>query len=284
VETGDAHRLGYERVDQDPNVSVLLDTMDTTGEWEATRRLRAWEQQRLNLSAGDRILDVGCGLGDAILRLALDVGDEGEAVGIDASNKMISVARERARASGFRLQFSVGDAHALDQPDDHFDAVRSERTLQWLADPAAAVAEMWRVLRPGGIVSLIDTDWSTFAIDVGDGDVTERVRSAMRTERRRPSNIGGRLAEVVHRAGFESVAQTHETETWNTWDPDASPAPRGCFSMSSLADDLVEAGHLERCSHDRFVSTIHDAAASRCRSRCSRLWPPSDRSREVRWR
>ena len=77
-----------------------------------------------------------------------------------------------------RVRFTVGDACSLDEPDDSFDVARSERTLQWLADPAAAVAEMVRVVRPGGRVSLIDTDWSTFTIDVGDDALASLVRDA----------------------------------------------------------------------------------------------------------
>ena len=125
------------------------------------------------------------------------------------------------------------------EPDDSFDAARSERTLQWLADPAAAVAEMVRVVRPGGRVSLIDTDWSTFTIDVGDDKLAALVRDGMRTERHRPSNVGRRLHDLVGAAGCVPLARTEATQTWTTWDPDESPAPLGCFSMESLADDLV---------------------------------------------
>ena len=258
----DTHRLGYGRVDEDPNVTVLLATMDDTATWTATRELRAWERLQLNVARDDRILDVGCGLGDALLALAGDLGPEGEVVGIDASAEMVAAARERARASSVtcRVGFLFGDAHRLEQPDDSFDVVRSERTLQWLTNPGAAVAEMARVLRPGGAISLIDTDWSTFAIDVGDHDLADRVRAALSTERNRPSNIGGRLRELVEAAGLERVAQTSATETWDAWNPDESPAPRGCFSMSSLADDLVDAGQLEPSGRDGFVSTIHKAA------------------------
>ena len=154
----------------------------------------------------------------------------------------------------------VGDALALDQPDDSFDVVRSERTLQWLTDPEAAVAEMARALRPGGLVSLIDTDWSTFEIDVGDDDLATRVREAMRVERSRASNIGRRLAGLVQDVGFDLVAQTTATQKWSAWDPDESPAPEGCFSMSSLADDLVDRDQLEVADRERFVSAIHAAA------------------------
>jgi SAM-dependent methyltransferase len=266
----ETHGLGYERVDGDPNLSVLVSTMDATARWEATSRLRAWERRHLDLTPGQRLLDVGCGLGEAALALAEDLGDDGEVVGVDASTEMLWVARTRARAQArtrarssgarCRVRFGVGDAGALDEPDRSFHAVRSERTLQWLADPRAAVEEMARVLHPGGRLSLIDTDWSTFRIDVGDDQLAAKVSAALRTERRRPSNVGARLGDLVRAAGFDQLTETRATQVWTAWNPDESPAPDGCFSMSSLADDLVAAGQLDPAETGRFVATIHDAA------------------------
>jgi len=260
MSAGDTHGLGYARVDADPNVAVLVDTMDVTAGWPATRRLRAWEHDQLRLSDGQRLLDVGCGRGEAALDLAHDLGARGELVGVDASEEMLLVARASARAARCPVRFTVGDACALDEADDSFDAVRSERTLQWLADPATAVAEMARVVRPGGRISLIDTDWSTFAIDVGDDDLAARVRDTMRTERGRPSHVGSRLGQLVGAAGCTPLADMTATHTWSAWDPDRSPAPDGCFSMHSLAEDLVDAGQLAVADRAAFVSTIHSAA------------------------
>ncbi len=254
--TEDTHALGYHRVDDDPNVDVLIAAMDRTAGWDATLRLRSWERAHLGLAHGERLLDVGCGLGEAGLTLARDLGEGGELVGIDLSESMLRVARANAAAAPCRVRFTVGDARSLDEPDDSFDAVRSERTLQWLADPAAAVAEMVRVVRPGGRVSLIDTDWSTFTIDVGDDALAALVGDGMRTERNRSSNVGRRLHDLVGAAGCVRVARTEATQTWTTWDPDLSPAPVGCFSMESLADNLVATPAERR----RFVSTIHEAA------------------------
>src|SRR3954452_13491148 len=101
--TEDAHRLGYRRVDGDPNVDVLLATMDGTAEWDATRRLRSWERTQLALAHGERLLDVGCGLGGAALALGEDLGENGEIVGVDASEAMLRVARSNARAACCRV-------------------------------------------------------------------------------------------------------------------------------------------------------------------------------------
>lgn len=256
----DALGLGYKRVDDDENLPFLIATMDATSQWDATRALRSWERGHLQLIEGERLLDVGCGLGEAALALAVDLGPTGEVVGIDASAEMLMVARERSEAAACPVRFSVGDALSLNEPGRSFDAARSERTLQWLADPQAAVAEMARVLRPGGRLALIDTDWSTLRLDVGDDEVAARVREAMRSERGRPSNVGSRLAGLVQTAGLDVVAATVATQLWTRWDPDESPAPDGCFSMLSLADDLASAGQLDCTATDRFVATIHDAA------------------------
>ena len=119
---------------------------------------------------------------------------------------------------------------------------------------------MVRVVRSGGRISLIDTDWSTFTIDIGDEELAGLVRDGMRTERHRASNVGGRLHDLVRAAGCVLVARTHATQTWTTWDPDDSPAPAGCFSMESLADDLVARDSLATADRGQFVSKIHDAA------------------------
>lgn len=256
----ETHGLGYQRVDDDPNVAVLLAAMNTTAELDAIRTLRHWERTQLGLCDGLRLLDVGCGLGEAALALAQDLGTDGDVVGVDRSAEMVRVAEANPRTARCRVRFIVGDACALNESDDSFDVVRSERTLQWLTDPAAAVAEMARVVRPQGRISLIDTDWSTFAIDVGDDALATRVRNAMRTERGRPSNIGRRLHDLVRDVGFEPVASTQATQTWASWNPNDSPAPDGCFSMRSLADDLVARNQLAAEDCDGFVNTIHEAA------------------------
>ena len=97
-------------------------------------------------------------------------------------------------------------------------------------------------------------------MDVGDGALSAAVHRAMQTERGRPSNIGRRLQALAQSAGLTPVARTEATHTWDAWNPDATPAPDGCFSMQSLADDLVDRDLLAASERDRFVLTVQEAA------------------------
>jgi hypothetical protein len=132
--------------------------------------------------------------------------------------------------------------------------------LQWVSDPAVAVGELRRVVRPGGRVCLIDTDWSTLRLDIGDADLENRVRAALRVERARPSTVGSRLGVLAAAAGLTIVDRTSATQVWTSWDPSVEPVPPGCFSMRSLGEDLVAAGQLEPAAVDAFESTIFDRA------------------------
>jgi ubiquinone/menaquinone biosynthesis C-methylase UbiE len=139
--------------------------------------LRSREQQQLGLAEGERLLDVGCGCGDDAISLGFHLGATGEMVGVDASSAMLDRARRRSRVVPRAVRFSVGGARSLAEADQSLDVVRSERTLQWLSEPADVVAEFVRVLRSGGgRLSLIDTDWSTLLLDVGDAQITSMVR------------------------------------------------------------------------------------------------------------
>lgn len=258
--TADVPKPGFEAVDDHPNVSMLLSAMDETAQWEATKQLRAWEREQLSLRSGERLLDVGCGLGDAALALSIDLGDQGEVVGIDGSKVMLAEARVRAADATCRVRFTVGDAGALDEPDASFDAVRSERMLQWVPDPARAVAEMARVLRPGGLVCLTDSDWSTLDFGVGDPDIARRVRETFGVDRGRQTTVGGRLRSLAEAAGLVPLAEASATQVWASWDPDASPRPDGWAPMAVMAESLVEAGQLAAVEVDWFVETVEEAA------------------------
>jgi ubiquinone/menaquinone biosynthesis C-methylase UbiE len=94
--------------------------------------------------------------------------DDVRLTGVDFSPAMLAQARDRARALGRTVDLQEGDAHALDFPDGAFDTVVCTFSLCGIADDRRAVAEMWRVLRPGGLLLLADhvagSAWPTRAV------------------------------------------------------------------------------------------------------------------------
>ena len=98
------------------------------------------------IGAGHRVLDVACGTGVLACEAEKRVAPDGTVVGLDRNDGMLTVARRKSEA----IDWHAGMAEALPFPDAGFDAVVSQFALMFFEDRAAALKEMWRVLRPGG--------------------------------------------------------------------------------------------------------------------------------------
>jgi len=106
------------------------------------------------LSPGDRALDVATGTGDLALELAARVAPGGEVVGIDFAERMLELAR--AKAVEANVRFETGNALALAFPDDAFDAATVGFGARNFSDLDRGLAEMARVVRPGGRVVVLE--------------------------------------------------------------------------------------------------------------------------------
>jgi demethylmenaquinone methyltransferase/2-methoxy-6-polyprenyl-1,4-benzoquinol methylase len=119
---------------------------------------RRWRSRTADLAAvgpGDRVLDVATGTGDLALELARRVAPGGEVVGSDFAEAMLERAREKA-AGRPHVHFEWGDALALDHPDDAFDAATVAFGARNFADLHGGLAQMARVVRPGGRVVVLE--------------------------------------------------------------------------------------------------------------------------------
>jgi ubiquinone/menaquinone biosynthesis C-methylase UbiE len=114
--------------------------------------------ERLPLSAGDSVLDVCCGAGASALPAARAVGVNGSVVGLDLAQPLLALARQRAAAEGLsNVAFRESDATDTGLESDSFDAVVCVFGVFFAADMPAFVAELWRLVRPGGTLAI--TTW-----------------------------------------------------------------------------------------------------------------------------
>ena len=139
------------------------------------QRMRTLEA--LQLKAGEFVLDVGCGSGLLAHDMATLVGAGGRVIGVDTSQDMLVLAERRcADLPQVHLKQSKGEN--LPEDADSFDAVTCVQVLLYLSDVPASLSEMCRVLKPGGRIAIIETDWRGTVLNSFDDSLTRIILAA----------------------------------------------------------------------------------------------------------
>ncbi|TWA68215.1 ubiquinone/menaquinone biosynthesis C-methylase UbiE [Azospirillum brasilense] len=214
------------------------------------------------VTAGDRLLDLASGAGEPALSAALRTGPGGLVVGSDLVPGMMAGARRRAAgiADGLRPAFAAADMTALPFAAASFDRVTCRFGIMFVPDVAAALAELRRVLRPGGRAAfmvwgprtgnaLFDTVGDAVAAQLGeDCSLDPLFRFA----------TPGLLAEAMRAAGFATVAETDITPVRKA--PQGQPFWRATLEMS-FGHRLHDLTAGQRADLDAEVTRRFDAQA-----------------------
>jgi SAM-dependent methyltransferase len=159
---------------------------------------------------GDRVLDIGCGLGDTTIRLARLVGDGGHAHGVDAAERMIDTAIEEAAAAGVaNATFATCDVETT-RFEQTFDYAFSRMGTMFFANPVAALRNVREALAPGALLNMVV--W-----------------------RRKPDN------ECMHRAELVVAEYLEEPEESDV--PRCGPGPFSMANADTVSDVLKHAGY-----------------------------------------
>ena len=155
-----------------------------------------------HLKPGLRLLDVGCGPGTMTADFASRLSP-GTASGIDCSNDAV----EAARRDHAGVDFATGDVHRLKFDDASWDIVHAHQLLQHLSDPVAALKEMRRVARSGGIVAARDSDYASFTWYPFDDRLLRWLALYQEIARANGGepNAGRRLLSWAQEAGFSRI-------------------------------------------------------------------------------
>ncbi|MFJ7209771.1 methyltransferase domain-containing protein [Streptomyces sp. NPDC098789] len=242
--------------------AVAADDLDRVLEESAAstgiRRLRAWTRGVLDIRPGGTAVDVGCGNGAWTQQLALCTGSTGQAVGVEPHHGLRAIAVRRAEQAASRARFVAGDALALPFSSRSTDVVWCERVLQHLDEPGRAVAEISRVLRPGGRVALLDTDWATLVLSPGDPDTVRALARGAAARVASPyegRNLAGRLTGAgleVTAMGSQATLRTHRDVRWESLRRHAGRAVELGLATTVQIQDLMNG--LARAAADK---TLH---------------------------
>src|SRR5881227_3959975 len=137
-------------------IAGLYDRMNTVMTAGLHHQWRRRAADLAQLCPGGRALDVATGTCDLALELAGRVGPHGEVIGVDFAERMLELARAKAAVTGAPVRFEAGNALALSYPDDSFDAATVGFGARNFSDLDRGLAEMTRVVRPGGRVVVLE--------------------------------------------------------------------------------------------------------------------------------
>jgi arsenite methyltransferase len=246
--------------DASRQVEAIYSTADVVEQRRAIRRALA-------LQPAERVLDIGTGPGLLAAEMAAAVGRGGSVHGIDMSESMLALARRRdPGAEAAPTEFAVADVAALPFEADRFDVAVSTQVYEYVTDLPAALAEVRRVLRPGGRLLVLDTDWGSIVWRSGDAARMRRVLAAW-DEHLVDPHLPRRLSGLLEQAGF-AVAQRAVVSLLNAgYDPDTYsagliqlvsafvPGRQGITpaEVTAWADDLIGLGRDYFFSLNRYL-------------------------------
>lgn len=226
-------------------------------------------QNLLNyLTPGLSVLDVGCGSGAITRSIAEKTGPDGYVLGIDPNENLINQARQN-RGDLPGIAFQQADVYSFDTPE-RFDLVTCARTLQWLAQPEAALVNMKRFVKPGGHLAILDFNHEKIAWTPDPPTAMRTFYDAFlqwRQDAGFDNAIADHLQEMMLSIGFESVQVEPQFEVSKKGDADFSVTSRLWAEVAELrGPQLVQAGYITEelrlqaiADYDNWIATVGES-------------------------
>jgi SAM-dependent methyltransferase len=228
---------GFRNVDTSGDPGACHRCLDLIADIPFFREVKR-DSVRIIADAGaKRVLDGGCGAGSDLATLATCLAEPCEIIGLDASAALLTRAGERHEV---RNRCSLVKGDILNNPfrDGSFDACRIDRVLQHLHEPALAIHELVRIIRPGGMLVAFDNNWDTFSISLDDREITARISRFWR-DSFASGRIGKDLPRLFRECGLVEICDEPRVLA----ESDLSVAEQ-IFDLPHLLERMEQAGAL----------------------------------------
>ena len=225
------------------------------------QELRSHVQALLEPASAEAILDIGCGRGEDLAELGKSVGPQTVLAGIDASEESIQAAKALV-ADDPRFVFAAADvSKRLPYGDGSFDRVLSVNLLECIPDKQTLIAEMYRVLRPGGLLVCAHFDWDSQLLDGEDKGLVRTIVHGFADWKQKwmadaDGWMGRRLWPTFQRSGLFEGAVHAALLLETRYEP-------GAYGWSRIRDfqSLVGRGSIGQAEYERFRAAIEKLAA-----------------------
>ena len=208
----------------------------------------------LALHAGDKVLDAGCGSGLLTEIMSAQVGDQGGVTGLDYSQDMLDLAEIRCRELG-NVKLHQGSVTELPFEANSYDAASCIQTLLYVKEVDTAIGELYRVLKPGGRVGIIETDWHGLVINSPDVAVTRLMTDAWDATVSSP-NLPPQLIQKLRSTGFSAV----KAQAIPVLNDSYNSAGYGVGMVRYMAKNAVKKGVVNQQQADQWLAEMVDQA------------------------
>lgn len=174
--------------------------------WSSETR-KGWELA--GFTAGQTLLDLGCGPGFCTIELAYIVGSNGKVIGVDKSASFINFLEQSNKLYNLNISLQCADFNTMQLFDNSLDGVYSRWALAWVSNPEEIITKLHKALVVGGVMVTHEYfDWSTFQIDPFKPFLAKAIAKALQSLRDQPGNIdiGRKLPVIFKKLGFEVIS------------------------------------------------------------------------------
>ena len=219
-------------------------------------RQRQHTLNKLSVKRGEKILDVGCGVGFLSYEIALQTGDSGRVSGIDQNSEMIRHANKRCENLQ-NTEFSEANANELPFPEESFDAACCTQVLLYVNDVAQVISEIKKVLKPAGRIIIVETDWRGVVLNSDYDSITRKIFSAWDTAVPSP-NLPVRLAPLLVENGFCNI----DVEPIPILNTEYTPSQFSHGMMNWITKNALKKGYITKEHSQKWLDDLDEKGES----------------------
>jgi ubiquinone/menaquinone biosynthesis C-methylase UbiE len=169
---------GFATVDSNKNQIIYINCLNYIDSLPYFNEVKVKTYELLQLEDAHSVLEIGCGTGNDIYRMASLLPNKSKITGIDKSAFMIEKAQNnQIYKCKENIEFKIADARVLPFKSSSFDRCRVDRTLQHIENPQQVINEAYRILKSNGIFVAYDNDWSSFSLSLTNNRLSRIVEN-----------------------------------------------------------------------------------------------------------